>query len=311
MQNPKSSVLQGRRPRHGGFTLVELLVVIAIIGILIALLLPAIQSAREAARRSSCTNNLKQIGIALQNYHNSHGTFPAGYISNVDSAANDTGPGWGWAALILPYNEEKPLSDSIRWEESIEASTNATPRMASLKIYLCPSDDTLPSWTAMQHDASGNPGEPVSDVASANYVGVFGVSEPGVDGEGIFFRNSKVSFREITDGTSQTLIVGERSFRWGPATWVGAVTKASLYPAPDSPSARIVDNASGMTLGHTSEGPPNASGIECNNFSSAHSDGANMLFADGHVQFIPTTIDRLVFRYLSTRAGGESITGDY
>src|SRR5262245_519160 len=105
-----------------GFTLVELLVVIAIIGVLVALLLPAVQAAREAARRTDCSNNLKQIGLALQNYHGAKGCFPSGYTSAVDPAGNDTGPGWGWAAAILPYTEEKVLHQLIQLDQPIEAA---------------------------------------------------------------------------------------------------------------------------------------------------------------------------------------------
>jgi prepilin-type N-terminal cleavage/methylation domain-containing protein len=92
-----------------GFTLIELLVVISIIGVLIALLLPAVQMAREAARRSQCVNNLKQMGIALHSYHGTHQVFPPGYVSNYDTSGNDTGPGWGWSAMFLPSMEQKPL----------------------------------------------------------------------------------------------------------------------------------------------------------------------------------------------------------
>src|SRR3954449_8651134 len=101
-----------RPPRHG-FTLVELLVVIAIIGVLVALLLPAVQAARESARRMQCQNNLKQIGLALLNYESSHKALPAGYLSDIDASGNDTGPGWGWAALILPQMEETTVLNSI------------------------------------------------------------------------------------------------------------------------------------------------------------------------------------------------------
>jgi prepilin-type N-terminal cleavage/methylation domain-containing protein len=98
----------GRRRHQTGFTLIELLVVIAIIAVLVALLLPAVQQAREAARRTQCRNNLKQIGIALQNYHDSRDAFPPGYISLFDNSGNDTGPGWGWASMILPELRGRP-----------------------------------------------------------------------------------------------------------------------------------------------------------------------------------------------------------
>ena len=290
-----------------GFTLIELLVVIAIIATLVALLLPAVQQAREAARRSQCTNNLKQIGLALQNYHESHRMFPPGYVSTFDSAGTDLGPGWGWAARLLPVLEQKPLFGTIRLDQPIEAATNATARTTSIKVYLCPSDTVRERWTASTHDSVGNVTGTICDVASANYVGNFGVTEPGIDGEGLFFRNSDVAMRDITDGTSTTFAVGERSQRWCEASWVGAVTNASLFPSSTSPALPFVQNASNMTLGHTFEGPPNANGLECNNFNSLHSGGANFVFADGHVQFLGQSLDRLVFRYLSTRKGRETI----
>jgi len=290
-----------------GFTLIELLVVIAIIAVLVALLLPAVQSAREAARRTQCKNNLKQLGLALHNYHTTRNTFPPGYVSTFDSSGNDLGPGWGWAAMILPELEQPAIQDGIAFTQPIEASTNAPVRVLSLAVNLCPSDNVVSPWSAVTRDALGNPTSTICDVAASNYVGVFGVSEPGVDGEGIFFRNSCIGIRDITDGTGSTMLVGERSQRWCEATWVGAVTNAEMFPPAGSPAVPVTENATGMILGHTFEGPPNAPGTECNEFSSQHPGGAQFLFCDGHVQFISTTIDKILFRALSTRAGHEPI----
>ncbi len=139
---------------------------------------------------------------------------------------------------------------------------------------------------------------------------MFGVSEPGIDGEGMFFRDSKISIRDVTDGTSTTMMVGERSKTWCNATWVGAVTNASIFPAKGSPVVPLAQNSSGMVLGHTSEGPPSSPGLECNNFSSMHSQGASFLFVDGHVQFVSSSIDRNVFNAMATRAGGETVGDD-
>jgi prepilin-type N-terminal cleavage/methylation domain-containing protein/prepilin-type processing-associated H-X9-DG protein len=297
----KEDIHPGRRgsARHG-FTLIELLVVIAIIAVLIGLLLPAVQRVREAASRTQCVNNLKQIGLALQNYHDTAKCFPSGYVSNYDSAGNDTGPGWGWAAFILPQMEQQNHYNAVQFTQGIEAPANSSVRVLSLKLYLCPSDNAPPTWTAQKYNASGNPTASICDVASANYIGVFGVSEPGVDGEGVFFRNSAIRIADIRDGTAQTLLVGERATSLAPATWAGAVTGAEIFPY----------NSSNMVLGHTGESNGPASPLDVNGFSSRHSGGVNFLFADGHVQFLAGTVSQPVYQALSTRAGGEVI-GDF
>src|SRR5271156_5146954 len=135
----------GPRGARRAFTLIELLVVIAIIALLIALLLPAVQAAREGARRAQCVNNLKQIGLALHNYHGSFQIFPPGYSSNFDASGNDTGPGWGWAAMLLPQIEQGALYATINVKLPIEDSSN-TARLQSIPTLLCPSDEVSPFW---------------------------------------------------------------------------------------------------------------------------------------------------------------------
>src|SRR5437868_4368459 len=150
----------------GGFTLVELLVVIAIIGVLVALMLPAVQSSREAARRLQCTNNLKQVGIALLNYESSHKHFPAGYVSQFDSSGNDTGPGWGWASQILPQMEETAIQSTIHFDLPIEHANNAA-RATTISGYLCPTESQRQVWLAKRPD-----GTQICQVAESNYVAV-------------------------------------------------------------------------------------------------------------------------------------------
>src|SRR5271156_5763564 len=133
------------RKRRGGFTLIELLVVISIIGVLIALLLPAVQASREAARRTQCVNNLKQLGVALHTYESTSRSFPPGYVSNFDASGNDTGPGWGWAAMLLPQIEQGALYATINVKLPIEDSSN-TARLQSIPTLLCPSDEVSPFW---------------------------------------------------------------------------------------------------------------------------------------------------------------------
>jgi prepilin-type N-terminal cleavage/methylation domain-containing protein len=137
------------RRRWPAFTLIELLVVIAIIAILVALLLPAVQQAREAARRTQCKNNLKQLGLALHNYHDQHLVLPPGYVSDYTSAGTDTGPGWGWAAMMLPQMDQAPLYQTIDFSVGIESPKHATVRLIVPALMLCPSDDPAAKWPAM------------------------------------------------------------------------------------------------------------------------------------------------------------------
>jgi prepilin-type N-terminal cleavage/methylation domain-containing protein/prepilin-type processing-associated H-X9-DG protein len=298
--------------RHrAGFTLIELLVVIAVIAVLIGLLVPAVQQVRASAARSQCQNNLKQIGIALQGYHDSYKVFPPGYTSGV-SAGNDTGPGWGWASYILPQIEQQTTYSSITFSQPIEASVNKAARTTSIAVYLCPADGAQPTWTVQTHSLAGAVTGTICTIATGNYIGNFGISEPGVDGEGIFFRNSNVAIKDVTDGTSNTMMAGERSQHWAESTWVGAVTGATEIPPPESPAQFEVANSASAILGHTFEGTggPGTYDTEANGFASAHAGGALFVFVDGHVAFLRTDMDHNLYKALSTRAGGEPVQGD-
>ena len=307
------SAFPSRHPR--GFTLIELLVVIAIIGVLVGLLLPAVQAAREAARRAQCVNNLKQIGLALHNYDGSHQTFPSGYVSNFNATGDDTGPGWGWAAMLLPQFEQTPLFNSINFSLAVEEPANLTSRLPNVNNFLCPSDPTANVyWAVNRNAATGAPRQNICQVSPSNYVGMYGNGEPGPSGDGLFFRNGKVGLRDVTDGTSQTLAAGERSHRLGEATWVGSVTNAVMFPTDNDDVGRYrTETSSGMVLGHVGEGvgPGDRRG-DVNQFFSLHSGGgANFLFADGHVTFLKSTMNYQAYKALATRAGGEVVSGDF
>jgi prepilin-type N-terminal cleavage/methylation domain-containing protein/prepilin-type processing-associated H-X9-DG protein len=311
-----------------GFTLIELLVVFAIIGVLVGLLLPAVQAAREAARRAQCVNNLKQIGVALHNYHESRATFPPGYVTDwhfelgSDNNYRETGPGWGWAAMLLPQLEQGALFDAVNfaWPDptsklrpvSIEGTANATARTQVLAAFLCPSDRTKVFWAVQFDVATGQYDIPICQLAPSNYVAMYGTTEPGVDGDGLFCRNECFAVRDVTDGTARTLAVGERSHNLGDATWAGAVPGAILVTPVGGVGRYHPENSAGFILGHAGElNTPGDPLSDCNQFYSFHGAGANFLFADGHVAYLRRTMDYRVYKALTTRAGGEAVSDDY
>jgi prepilin-type N-terminal cleavage/methylation domain-containing protein/prepilin-type processing-associated H-X9-DG protein len=300
------------RRRHPGFTLIELLVVIAIIAILIGLLLPAVQKVREAAARAKCQNNLKQVGLALHNYHGSFERFPPGFTSQAATVNGDgLGPGWGWGAYLLPYLEQDNLYRQIDLVRDIADPAHAQVRVASLSVFLCPSDSPpRPTFTAV---AEG--GSPICEVAFANYVGVGGTFEvtgfPDTN-TGVLLRNSKYRVGSITDGTSNTLVVIERENRRSPmTTWVGAVTNSvnpPLNPAyeDEGPPTLVLTNTGEADEGRT----PNNQLGHVEDSGSRHSGGVNALFGDGSVRFLRNSIDPVTWQSIGTRDGGE-VVGDF
>jgi len=317
--------------RRRGFTLIELLVVIAIIGVLIALLLPAVQAAREAARKAQCANNLKQLGLGLHNYCSALNCFPPGYLSGRDPASGEnTGPGWGWPARSLNQIEQGALFNSINFPLGIETPANQTSRLTVVGVFACPSDASHQEvFTVVDSTATATtPGNPICDVASANYVGSFGNGEPSSlypysptdpppgrdNGQGIFMRNRSIVLAEVLDGTSQTLAVGERSQNLSRASWTGAVTNAAVPLLELNPQQGLDPEGGGsLVLAHTGEGhgPNSPSGkAHADQYWSRHPGGAQFLFADGSVRFIKELVGFTVFQGLATRKGGEVLSAD-
>ncbi len=323
------------RQTKSGFTLIELLVVIAIIAILVALLLPAVQQAREAARRSQCKNNLKQLGVALHNYHDTFGTLPPGYITrgvNSTAAASvELGPNFAWGVMILPQLEQSPLYNSLDLNLDSTQANNLATAQQPLSVFTCPSDPGAEKFTV-------NDGSNDYELPKANYVGVYGYGSvtmsPGQPNPaGMFYRNSSVRFRDVTDGLSQTMMVGERkavhrfpsttSDVLADSTWYAAIPgvmrpAGMMMMADEGPASLVLGHVGqsmamgggmggggmggGMVMHHT----PNTTN-HIVNFSSSHVGGIQFLMADGSVHFLSENIDYNTFRWLGQKSDGEVI----
>lgn len=296
-----------------GFTLIELLVVIAIIAILVALLLPAVQQAREAARRSQCKNNLKQLGLALHNYHDTLSTLPPGWVG--DPTGSNKGNRWGWSAMILSYLDQAPLYNALAgisgtspygspaagFAASMNSFTMPSLLQNPLPVYRCPSD-TGPSLVISPltngYSFTGNS----TQFGRSNYPGVVGCVVTGLvptasngTGNGAFSQNSRRNFRDFTDGLSNTFLVGERRsptltsgvYYGGDTIWAGVGDEGSMAAF----SLHVGDCAPGDTLNSkTSIVPTTSNYLPYSGFSSLHVGGGHFLLGDGSVRFISENI---------------------
>jgi prepilin-type N-terminal cleavage/methylation domain-containing protein/prepilin-type processing-associated H-X9-DG protein len=323
--------------KRTGFTLIELLVVIAIIGVLVGMLLPAVQQARETAARMKCSNNLKQIGLALHSYHDTNKSFPAGYIDgNTNPAStpdNDVGPGWGWASFLLPFLEQGNVYKQINFSAPVGVGSNAAVSQLPLVIFQCPSDPFQQAFTVWPTNVV---------VAHGNYVACNGWEEcfngaggnpqpgPGNDGlagtygaagRGAFYRNSSTRIADVTDGLTNTIFVGERCANHSPSTWTGAVAGGRCpawmatqpwtppYSSPPGPAFDNADYGEALVLAHCNATHlPSADNpfYDPDTYWSLHlGSGANFLFGDGSVHFLNQGIDANTYQWLGTIAGGE------
>jgi prepilin-type N-terminal cleavage/methylation domain-containing protein/prepilin-type processing-associated H-X9-DG protein len=288
-----------------GFTLIELLVVIAIIAVLIALLLPAVQQAREAARRSQCKNNLKQLGLGLQNYHDMAKLFPPGYVSNRPGIPGNTS--WcrtnvggstqyaNWIVLMLPYLDQAPLAKKFNYNVPFQDTSNqmAPPNDAYiifLPVLACPSNvlAQTPS-TGNQYRSSYFGVQGGGAVPDCGNTGCSPANERAHWVSGILWAGSSISTRDIKDGTSHVFIVGET--RYATASW-GASAKQDTctFPINIAGTQDPINLFSGPGI-HSTRG-----------FSSDHAGGCHFSMADGSVRFVSQNMDLAAYRSLGQRA---------
>lgn len=298
-----SSAHQQRR----GVTVLELLVTIFVAGILLSVLLPAVQSARETARRAHCQNNLRQLGIALHLHHDTFQNLPAGWTE-----VNGNPVATGWVPDLLPFLEQTELRSQVQsdWPRtfsegipygsgfSIAANSARSGLMTTPTVLLCPSDvaeGTFRLYLEDHNASNGNP-DPLSEqvlmeLPQANYVGIAGNTDPdepaGYEGAGVFVHRRRFSFRDLTNGLSQVAVISERTARKLPSTWLGFHV--------------LGEDAPGRVLGFCNSGPNLATSDECE-LDSRHTGCIQVLFADGHVNPVSDDVDKQIYRSIAKRA---------
>ncbi|MEX1231193.1 MAG: DUF1559 domain-containing protein [Planctomycetaceae bacterium] len=312
------SKLKAVRSRRTAFTLIELLVVIAIIAVLIALLLPAVQQAREAARRSQCQNNMKQIGLAIHNYHDAHRLFPPGGTT-CQVCTYGTNAGHNFTADILPYMDQANVYNFLNWSYSgfytggLGLDVNHEQAMYTvLPVYICPSSQTVTFNGYQWAGPGGSPYPALGGQASAQYVGIMGSVQSGVvrSSTGTFYKNSKIGIKDITDGTSNTMVVGEfsglangqplsRVRTAGPDVTYGWFNNAAWFGFYDNGGAstyavqlgnyKTVTYPPNVTY-FLGPGASNASHTFNQSLRSNHEGGVHVLLGDGAVRFISENI---------------------
>jgi prepilin-type N-terminal cleavage/methylation domain-containing protein/prepilin-type processing-associated H-X9-DG protein len=319
--------------RRPGFTLIELLVAIAIIAVLMSLLLPAVQQAREAARMTQSRNNLKQIGLALHNYHDAHRTFPASYYADTrhpdrDPATFDGPNGFAWGTMILPYVDQANLYNQFHLELPCWDPANAIAALTTLPLFLNPSTPGADGPMIVRNAD----GDELARFGRSHYVANAGQEEPWghtledlfAVADGPMYRNSRTRAGDVLDGLSNTVFIGEHSIV-SEKTWVGVVPgavvctadparfpitqcdrAATLVNVHSGPSSAEVDPVTGFAPIH----PPNSPLCHVCQMYSPHAGGAHVLLGDGSVRFINQFVHQPTWAALNSCAKGE-VVGEF
>jgi prepilin-type processing-associated H-X9-DG protein len=285
------------RPGRTAFSVIELLMVIFIICMILSLVLPAIQSTREAARRVQCINNLKQLSLALANYETHHKVLPPGVVDRAGPIRNEReGLQIGWIVQLLPYIEQTALYKVFDSEVSVYAPENRTVRVSRINTLLCPSDPEpgkttltgVTSYAACHHDVE-------APIDAGNH--------------GVFFLNSHISADDVLDGTSFTIYVGEKLTEPAPHDlgWLSG-SRSTLRNTGTALNGTPPVNASGFLPSAALPAPGGDQELAVGGFGSRHPGGANFAFGDGSVRFLSSKINPQVYRCLGHRADGEMIS---
>lgn len=322
-----------RRSRPpGGFTLIEILVVILIVAILLGILIMAVQNSRETANRIVCTNNMKQIALALANYQSQHGAYPPAYIAKHPNGNIEQGTNWGWAAMTLHHLDYKNIYNSINFQLKVYDIQSYTSRRASISSFICPSAGDIEPVEVLNWFTRA---PYIDDLAASSYVSSAGnrsLHRSPISHDwfwrtrnsaetGVMYRNSNIKPSSIKDGLSSTLLLGERLPSLSGSSWVGSlpigiygICTGSATTNQECVSANV------LVLGHA--GPENDNGSPAwvdrpnyrasgaDGYSSNHQNGCVFALADGSVRFIKNNISPMVFGALASISGGE-LVGEY